>query len=298
MCQLQHAGNQLGHHACALGVFVARIQRGQLDRNAGRGEHVCAHETTTAANRVDGIAIRLQIALRILHGERAFAEHVERIAVIGVVTLARTRQRLADGAAHDELVAHDLHRLAHGQTDHRLADAADQPFEGARHIGAGKVVELHQLAGEHQAPGGCVDQHRITATHVLFPVRLAQLVADQLVGGVLVGNAQQGFGHAHQQHAFFAAQIVLAHEGFDRALILGTCAHPGDQVGGQRLHLGLLCGRQARLLQQFTDVLGFVLEPGSGDGGTQGAGRGGQFGRQQRAREVGRSKRVWLGVHT
>lgn len=177
---------------------------------------------------MDGIAIRLQIALRIFHGQRAFAEHVERVAVVGVVALARARECFTNGASHDELVAHDLHRLAHGQANHRFANAADQPLERARHVGAGEVVELHQLAGEHQAPGRCIDQYRVAAADVLFPVRIAELVADQLVCGVLVGNAQQRFGHAHQQHTFLAAQVVLAHEGFDRALVLRTCADAGD----------------------------------------------------------------------
>ncbi len=119
---------------------------------------------------------------------------------------------------------------------------------------------------------------------MLLPIRIAELVADQLVGGVLVGNAQQCLGHAHQQHAFFAAQVVLAHEGFDGALVLRACPHTGNQVGRDRLHLGLLSGGQACLVEQFAHVFGFVLEPGRGDGGTQCARCGGQFGRQQRAR--------------
>jgi hypothetical protein len=76
------------------------------------------------------------------------------------------------------------------------------------------------------------------------PVGVAQLVADQLVGGFLVGNAQQGLGHAHQQHAFLAAQVVLAHEGLDGALVLGAGADPAHQVGGGAV------GRSAALAAQ------------------------------------------------
>ncbi len=297
--QFQHARHQLGHHPRALGVLVARVQRGQLDRDAGRGEHVAALVGTVgaaAADRMDRLAVGVEVAVRILHGQRAFAEHVERVAVMRVVALLRARQGLADAAAHHELVAHDLHRLAHRQADHRLADAADQALERAAHVGAGQVVDLHQLAGEHQPPGGGVDQHRVAFAHVLLPVRVAELVTDQLVGGLLVGDAQQRLGHAHQQHAFLAAQVVLAHEGLDRPLVLGAGAHPGDQVGGQRLHLGLVGGGQARLLEQFAHVLGLILQPRGGDRGAQGLGRGGQFRGKQRRGRRGRHRRGGTGA--
>src|SRR3546814_3633622 len=38
--QLQHARGEFGTYARALGVLVARVQRGQLDRNAGRCEQI------------------------------------------------------------------------------------------------------------------------------------------------------------------------------------------------------------------------------------------------------------------
>ena len=267
-------------------MLVARVQRGELDRDARCRVDVAigtaAAGLVVTADRVDRATVVFQVTLGILHGQRAFAEHVERIAVAGVVALVRARQCLIDGAAHDELVAHDLHRLAHGQSDHRLTHAADQALECARHIGAGGIVDLDQAAGQHQAPGGGVDQHRVAAAHVLLPVGIAELVADQLVGGLLVRNAQQRFGHAHQQHAFFAAQVVLAHEGFDRALVLGTHAHALDQVGGSGLHLGLVGGRQTCPLQQLAHMGGLVLQPGIGDRLAERVGNGGQLGGEQR----------------
>ncbi len=66
-----------------------------------------------------------------------------------------------------------------------------------------------QVRGVDAAPSRCLPR-------CCFQSASPELVADQLVGGVLVGNAQQRFGHAHQQHAFLAAEVVLAHEGFDR----------------------------------------------------------------------------------
>ncbi|MNM42934.1 hypothetical protein D3C81_537840 [compost metagenome] len=291
--QFQHARHQITQHAFALGVFVARVQRRQLDRDAVRGSDIAIGLATTrdvvAADGVDGAAVIFQITQRILHRQRAFAEHVEGIAIVAVVALVRTRQRFVDGAAHDELVAHDLHRLAHGQAYHRLTDAADQALERAGRIGAGGVVHLHQLAGQHQAPGGGVDQHRVAAAQVFFPVGIGQLVADQLVGGLLVRNAQQRFGHAHQQHAFLAAEVVLAHEGFDGALVLGAGTHAAHQVSGGGLHLRLFGGGQTRLLQQFADVASFVLQPGIGDGLAQRGRSRRQFGRKQGFRRRGDS---------
>ena len=267
--QFQHRRGQFGQHPRALGVFVAREQRRELDRDARCGEYIGALEAAAAADGVDRVAVGLQVAPGVVHRQRAFAEHVERIAVAGIGALARARQGLADGPAHDELVAHDPHRLAHRQPHHRLADAADQALERAGRVVAGQVVEVDQAAGEHQAPGRGVDQHRLALAQVLLPVGVAELVADQLVGGFLVGDAQQRLGHAHQQHAFLAAQVVLAHEGLDRALVLGAGAHPPHQVGGQGVDLGLAGRIQPRLFQQFAHVRGFVAQPGGGDRRTQ-----------------------------
>ena len=138
----------------------------------------------------------------------------------------------------------------------------------------GEIVEVDQPAGEHQAPGRGIDQHRLALAQVLFPVRVAELVADQLVGGLLVGDPQQGLGHAHQQYALLAAQVVLAHEGLDRALVLGAGADPAHQVGGQGVHFGLAARILPRLLQQFAHMAGLVAQPGCGDRRAQGRGGG------------------------
>ena len=261
--QFQQAGAEFGQHAGALGVFVARVQRRELHRDRWRGEHV--GERAGAADRMDRLPVGLEVAQRILGGQRAFAEHVEGIAVIGVVALAAARQGFVDGPPEHELVAHDLHRLAHGEADHRLAGAADQALEGAVHVAPGVVGEVDQLAGQHQAPGRGIDQHGVGLAEVALPVGVAQLVADQRVGGALVGDAQQGFGHAHQQHALLAAEVVLAHEGLDRALVAGAGAHPADEVGGGGLGGGALGIRQGRLHQQFAHMGRFVADPAGGD---------------------------------
>ena len=121
-----------------------------------------------------------------------------------------------------------------------------------------------------------------------LPVGFAELVADQLVGGFLVGNAQQCLGHAHQQHALLAAEVVLTHEGLDRALVLGAGAHPAHQIGGSGLHLRLFGGGQAGLFKKFVDVAGLILQPRIGDGLTQRGRWRWKFGEKQWSSAVGR----------
>ena len=179
-------------------------------------------------------------------------------------------------------MAHDLHRLAHREADDRLAGATDQPLEGAVDVALGVVGQVDQLAGQHQAPGRGIHQHGIRLAEVALPVGIAQLVADQGVGGGLVGDAQQGFGHAHQQHPLVAAQVVLAHEGLDRALLAGAAADPADQVGGGGLRGASLGVRQGRQRQQFAHMGGFVADPAGGYRGARWLRNRVQFGGQDR----------------
>ena len=278
--QLEHARGELGLHAGALGQFVARVQGRELDRDGRRGEHV--REGAAGADGADGVAVGPEIAVGVGLGEGRLAQHVERIQVLGLFALAAALERLGDRAAHDELVAHDLHGLAHGQADGRLAGPAHQAAEGADGVAAGFLGEVDHAAGQHQAPGGGVDQHRARLAHVAVPVGVAELVADELVGGGAVGDAQQGLGHAHQQHAFLAGQVVLAHEGLDHARVGGADAGAAHQGLGRGLHAGLLVGRQAGLVEQLGQVLGLVAVVGRGDPGAQFRGRAGQFRAQDR----------------
>ena len=278
--QLQQARAEFTQHARTLGVFIAGMQRGQLDRDAGNSEHIRSGEIAALADGMDRHPIGFEIAQTVGSGQRTFAQHVERIAVASVVALAAAAQCFIDGAAHHELVAHDPHRLAHCEPDHRFADAADQAFERVVHVAFGVVVEIDEGAGQHQAPGRGIDQHRVGLAHMPFPVGIAQFVADQFVGCVLVRNAQQRLSHAHQEDAFFAAEVVLTHEGFDRALVLRPGANPADQIRCRGLDGGAIRVGLARGGEQFVHMFGFVADPGGGDRGAQRIRRRRQFGRQ------------------
>ena len=287
--QFEHARNQLGMHARALAQLVARMQGGELHRNRWCGEHVGAAITAAGpagADGGDGLAIGLEVTGRILGGESRFAEHVEGIAVGGVFAFARALQRFVDGAAHHELVAHDAHGLAHGEANGGLAHAADQALEGAGHIALGFLGQADQAAGEHQPPGRGIHQHRAGLADVRIPVGVAEFVANQLVGGALIRNAQQGFGHAHQQHAFFRAEVVFAHEGLDHGRVGGAYAGALHQGNGGGLHGGLFGFRQTGRGQQFFQVFGFVAQVGGGDALAQWRTRCGQFGAEDQGHGI------------
>ena len=162
-------------HACALGDFVARMQRGELDRDRRRVEHArfaLLQRRAACAECVDRVDVGFVIALGVGLRQRGFAEHVVRIAVGGVFFFGGAIEGFLDRAAHDELVAHDAHRLAHGEADHRFAGAADEALQCAGEVAARFVGEVDELAGQHQAPGRGVDEHGVAACRCVSSSRL------------------------------------------------------------------------------------------------------------------------------
>src|SRR5262249_51435357 len=119
--QREHERRQLLDRALALRLFVARMQCRELDRDAGRREHVSAGGSAT--DRGDRSLVALEIAPGVGGGARGLAEHVVGMAIALLLRGSRTLQRLGDGAAHDELPAEDAHGGGHGLAYHRLAGA-------------------------------------------------------------------------------------------------------------------------------------------------------------------------------
>ena len=60
---------------------------------------------------------------------------------------------------------------------------------------------------------------------MLLPSCCRDLVGDQTVGGIGVGNPQQGFRYAHQQYTLLGRQIVLLQESVDTPLPRLVLAH-------------------------------------------------------------------------
>ena len=100
---------------------------------------------------------------------------------------------------------------------------------------------------------------------MLFPVCRSKLVANQAVRGFLVGNAQQGFGKAHEHHAFLTGKLVLLHESVDAALADAVVAHLGNQRAGVLGDALQGLGVEMRRIQQRVDHLCLVTAVPAGD---------------------------------
>ena len=274
LAQLQHAGQQLIHHALPLRTAVARVQGAELDGNAG--PFVNAAAVAGFANGINGIHIRLQIALCIVGGERRLAQHVVGIAKALGLQFAGAFEGLGNGLAHHKLLAHQAHGHVYALAHQWLATSGRQSLEGREQ--ARFAVRIHQLAGNHQPPGCGVDKQRRAFAQMRLPVTTAQLVANQRVACIGIGNAQQRLGQAHQGHAFLRRQRKLLQQALHQPLT----AHAG-RLCTQLLHqpLGMGCdlcglgGGQDGRRQQLRDRLGLVHARGGRDGAAQCVGRAG-----------------------
>ena len=198
---------QLTQHALPLGGLEARVQRRQLDRDAGGALNGAS--LPRLSDRRDRRAIGVEIALRVARGVRRLAQHVERIAPGAVVALVRPIQRFLDRTAHHELARHDAHRGGDRAADHRVA-AREQP---AQHRGEVAIsFPAYQPAGQHQPPARRIDEQRFRVAEMALPVGVAQLVADQALRRFGVGNAQQRLCEAHQNHALTGREVELVQE--------------------------------------------------------------------------------------
>jgi hypothetical protein len=109
-----------------------------------------------------------------------------------------------------------------------------------------------------------------------LPLAVRDLVADERIARVGIGNAQQRLGQAHQRHAFLRRQRVFLqqalHEAGAAAGVLAVAQLLGDAVR-EGMRFGL-AGRQARLREQRRQRLGLGAAVGGGDGRAQGRRRG------------------------
>src|SRR5688572_31081036 len=102
--------------------FVARMERRQLDRNAG------AFPKSALRGGSDGfqrITIGPGVAGRVLVGLGRLAKHVKAMTPAFRPLGCGALQCLIDGAPEHELAPKDLHCLADRGADDRLAEAAD-----------------------------------------------------------------------------------------------------------------------------------------------------------------------------
>ena len=213
------------------------MQRRELDRDAGPlVDSRRARRCRQLADGVDGVLVVGEVAAGLAAGDRGLAQHVVGVAEAPRLPGAAVVDRLLDGLAGDELLAHQAHRDVDAAADQRLAAARDQARQRRRQ--AALARGRGQPARHHQAPGRGVDEQRGALAEMRAPVAAADLVADQRVAGLVVGNAQQRLGEAHQRHALLARQRIFVDQRVDAGEgpgALGLVAQPLDQATRQCL---------------------------------------------------------------
>ncbi len=160
---------------------------------------------------------------------RRLAQHVVGMAPAFGFGGRRARERVLDRTAHDELASKDADRRHDRLPDDRFARPRDETLQGCAKALAVLGIKAGDLPGQHQRPGGRIDEHRIAAAEMSGPVGLGEFVADEAVRRVGIGNAQQRLGETHQHHAFAARQVELVKKSIEPAKAGTPLAHLIDQ---------------------------------------------------------------------
>ena len=259
--QRTDAGDQFFHHAGAFRDFVARVEGGEFDRDAGVLADVVA--TGGGGNGGDRLGITEMVAAGVALGAGGFAQHVIAVGVAFGLKVFGAGHGFFDGLAQDEIAAHFLHRAGNGRADHRLA----QPFHGGAQVAGDAAFSIvKHLAGEHQRPGGGVDEAGGGAAKVAAPVGGGDLVFDQRVHGFRVGHPKEGLGEAHQRDAFVGGQAVFGEEYLHQTR-LRAGADAADEVGPGGGDAGAGSGIEGGLGDQAVDQGRLVGKAAGGDDG-------------------------------
>jgi hypothetical protein len=104
------------------------------------------------------------------------------------------------------------------------------------------------------------------------PIGLGQLVVDQTVGGLGVGNAEQGLGQAHKNHAFSIRQFVFVQEGIQGSVSGPLFPEVLDQTAGGFGNAGLNLGREGRVPEHGLEDGGLIGVAGAFDATSEGTG--------------------------
>ena len=143
--EFDHAWRQFRQHALARDGLEARMQRGELYRNSRPSGQGCV--AGTRSDRRDRSRVGVEIFLGVGRVARAFAEHVERIAKIGVA--AGARQSFVDGLAKHEVRTDQPHRLARRGAQSRQADPPRNVIEDR----VRRLARMDDAGGDAERPG-------------------------------------------------------------------------------------------------------------------------------------------------
>ncbi len=196
---------ELAEHAPFLRDLVARVQRRELDRNA-RPILDPRRGAAGPAHRFDRVLVGAEVAVGVGRGAGGLAEHVVGEAVAERCAGRGAVDRVLDRLADDELLGHDLHRLADRAAHERLARARDEPPHDRRRVVAWIVGPRGERAGKHQPPGRRVEEEPALPPCLRLPLGTGELVADELILRLRVGYAEQRLGKAHEDYALARRQ--------------------------------------------------------------------------------------------
>ena len=269
--QIPDPRDQFADEPPTLGELEAGMQRRQLDRDPRTVDE--SPSRALAADGGDGVLVGVEVALGVTPGMGRLAQHIVGMAIAVGLVFAGAVESLVDGASHDELAAHDPHRLDHRLADHRFAASRDQPAQERSRIADPRLLHANDPAGEHQRPGRGIDEQRLAAAQVPIPPGVADLVGDQFIGRLRIGDPQKRLRQAHQHHPFLAGQVVFVHEGVEPARALRTVTNSLDEgrrpggdsparrdagigLGDQRFDAGRFVG-EGRGLDRRAQGIGF-----------------------------------------
>ena len=219
------------------------MQRRQLNGNARppRQRRVAG----VIADRLDRTRVGMKIFLGVGRGARAFAQHVERVAEIGMA--ASARQRLLDGLAEHEMRADEPHGLPRRRAHGRQAEAADDGVED----GFRRFARMNDARRDAERPGRGRNQNRVGFYVAVEPAAGGELVLDQAVGGGGVRHAQQRLGQHHEREAFLGGERIGVEKILDAAETVRLGADRLDELARARID-ATLGGAVARGLGEET----------------------------------------------
>ena len=94
---------------------------------------------------------------------------------------------------------------------------------------------------------------------MFVPVAAANLVGNQLVLGVGIGNAQQGLGQTHQHDPLLAGEGIFMHEFIDTPALAAAGTDRVDQPAGDGFNIRPLASRnRARSMRLCTSSVSSI----------------------------------------
>ena len=169
------------------------------------------------------------------------------MAPAAALAALRAADRLLDRLAEHELVAEHAHRLPRRRAHRGHADPMRERADDVARLLAG----ADEARRDAERPGRGGDQEGIAVA--ALPSALgdaAELVLDQLVGGLVIGHARQRLGQRHQREALARRQAVGVQEILETADETGPGADVLDEARRQLADLGLRQRRQEGLAEQ------------------------------------------------